>query len=469
MKVTAVITSLTFRYMARYTLALSTTVFVLLAAMYAYFSYNYLGDLSDSIIEELETLEVIYRGQSMPGVRQYIDDQLGQQQTDRFSYLVTDAQSRKVAGDLPLGSSYKEFSGGWLGFELALSNWGETVDVDFLARPADLGDGYRAIVAHSSEASSRHVKTVFRTLFIAMLATIVLGLAGGYFSAAKMLDGIESLNMDLARIVRTSPGERLDTSQRRGYVRQLAIGVNSVLAQMESLMQGVKLVSDNIAHDLRTPLTRMRNNLSQLTNDIDADQREYVDRIIQECDELLASFNGLLKISALESGALHTGDAEVDLVVLLNDVVELYEPVASEKQIHLQVDLPPTFPYPGDRDLLFQMAANLIDNSIKHTPDGGSISVALHTTGTEGCTLVFGDSGPGIPASDRKNVFRRFYRLESSRSEKPGHGLGLSLVQAIVQYHRGSVSLGSNNPGLRVKVDLPLAATPATSDPLQAA
>ncbi|MFT6289202.1 MAG: signal transduction histidine kinase [Alcanivorax sp.] len=464
MKMREVVTSLTFRYMARYTLGLSTTVFVLLAALYAYFSYDYFSDLSDSILGELETLEMIYRDQSLAGVDKYIDDQLSDQLAGRFSYLVTDAQSHKVAGDLPLAPRYQEFSGGWLGFELALSNWGETVDVDFLARPADLGDGYRAIVAHSYADTARQVSIVFQTLFRAMLATVLLGIAAGYVSAAKMLDRVESLNMDLTRIVRANPAERLDTSQRRGYVRQLAIGVNSVLAQMESLMQGVKLVSDNIAHDLRTPLTRMRNNLSQLAHNLDADKRREVDKIIDECDELLASFNGLLRISALESGALHTGNAEVDLVVLLQDVVELYEPVASEKNIGLKLHLPPTFPYAGDRDLLFQMAANIIDNAIKHTFEGGTISVALHDGGSESCTIVFGDSGPGIAASDRKNVFRRFYRIESSRSEQPGHGLGLSLVQAIAQYHRGSVSLSSNNPGLRVKVNLPVELTPGLND-----
>lgn len=460
MKIRQVLTSITFRYIARYVTALSFTVFVLLGALYGYFSYTYFSDLGDSILEELETLELVYRGQSLPGLQQYIDDQLTTPAVGRFSYLVTDADSNKVAGDLPLAPRYQEFTGGWLGFELALSNWGETVDVDFLARPADLGDGLQAIVAHGYADIAQQLAVVFETLFRAMLATVLLGVVGGFLSAAATLDRVERLNMDLNRIVRSNPAQRLDTVSRRGYVRQLAVGMNNMLAQMESLMDGVKQVSDNIAHDLRTPLTRMRNNLSQLQHKLDDEGRLEVERIIEECDELLASFNALLRISALETGALAAADAELDLAMLLRDVAELYEPLALDKHIDLQLDIPAQYTVCGDRDLLFQMAANIVDNAIKYAPQDTAVTVALLPLAEGACNVVVGDAGPGIAPQDRKNVFRRFYRLESSRGKQPGHGLGLSLVQAIVQHHGGTVELDSNNPGLRVRVTLPGSFTP---------
>jgi signal transduction histidine kinase len=146
------------------------------------------------------------------------------------------------------------------------------------------------------------------------------------------------------------------------------------------------------------------------------------------------------------------------LSTLLRDVVELYEPLAHEQGIELVLDAPQDQVCKGEIDLLFQMFANVLDNAIKYTPQQGTIRVQLRpvvTNDGHGHSVVISDSGPGIPANERKNVFRRFYRVESSRSEQPGHGLGLSLVQAIAQYHYGSVELGSNNPGLQVTVKLP--------------
>ena len=181
-----------------------------------------------------------------------------------------------------------------------------------------------------------------------------------------------------------------------------------------------------------------------------------LERIIGECDELLSSFNALLRISTLESGSRLAGGQEVELRALLEDVVELYEPLAQDQGIALALDAPDPQVCRGEVDLLFQMFANVLDNAIKYTPVDGVIKVKLCTwIDGAGHNVVVSDSGPGIPAVERKNVFRRFYRVESSRGEQPGHGLGLSLVQAIAQYHNGRVELGSNNPGLQVRIKLP--------------
>jgi signal transduction histidine kinase len=451
-----VVNSLTFRYIVKYVTALSATVFLLQGVFYLYFSYTSFRDLGGSVVEELETLDLVYRGQGIAGVNQYIDDQKASPSVNRFYYLVTDKSGAKISGDLPTSPSYREFDDGWLGFEMALQNWGESIDVDFLARPIDLGDGYQVMVASDYADIVERGELVFRTLFRVMIATLILGIAGGFFSAARALDQVEVLNREISRIIRGGPGQRLNVEGETGYVRALALVMNQMLEQMESLMQGVRKVSDNIAHDLRTPLTRMRNNLSQLRDrpaDIDAAQ---LDKIIQECDELLSSFNALLRISALESGSRLAGGSDVELSGLLRDVVELYEPLAHDQGIELELDAPRPQVCKGEADLLFQMFANVLDNAIKYTPPQGRIRVQLRTgVNGAGHSVVIADSGPGIPAVERKNVFRRFYRVESSRTKQAGHGLGLSLVQAIAQYHHGKVDLGSNNPGLQVRVKLP--------------
>jgi signal transduction histidine kinase len=454
-----VASSLTFRYIAKYVTVLSATVFLLQVAFYVVFSYTSFRELGESVLEELQSLQLVYRGQGMDGVDTYIADQMASPSVNRFYYLVTDETGKKVAGDLPSAPRYREFDDGWLGFEMALQNWGESVEVEFLAHPMALGGGYTAIVARDYADIVERAALVFRTLVRVMIATLILGIVGGFFSAARALDRVEILNRDISRIIRGGPGQRLQVEGEKGYIRALAMVMNQMLEQMETLMQGVRKVSDNIAHDLRTPLTRMRNELSQLQGRLSDGERGDLERIIDDCDDLLSSFNAVLRISALESGSRLAGGSDVELSALLRDVVELYEPLALERDIELELDVQQPQVCRGEVDLLFQMFANLLDNAIKYTPSEGRIRVQLRpgvaSENGGGHSVVISDSGPGIPTVERKNVFRRFYRVESSRTEHPGHGLGLSLVQAIAQYHYGTVELGSNNPGLQVRVKLP--------------
>ena len=459
MKVREVLSSLTFRGTAKYVTALSATVFILLGFFYLYFSYTSFRALGESVLSELETLELIYQGQALNGVNQYIDDQLASSSIHRFYYLVTDMEGIKVAGDLPAHPSYREFDDGWLGFELALQNWGQSIDVEFIARPMLLGDSYQVMVARDYADIVERAELVFQTLFRFLIATLILGITGGFFSAARTLGRVERLNHDISRIIRGGAGERLQVEEEKGYIRILAMVMNQMLEQMETLMQGVRRVSDNIAHDLRTPLTRMRNDLSQLRDRSGQEEGGQLERIIDECDELLSSFNALLRISTLESGSRLAGGSDVDLRDLLTDVVELYEPLAQERDIELQLHAPQPQVCNGEVDLLFQMFANVLDNAIKYTKPHGHIRVKMTmkpaADGGSRHSIIISDSGPGIAFLERNNVFQRFYRVEASRGEHPGHGLGLSLVQAIVQYHYGAVELGNNHPGLQVRIELP--------------
>ena len=285
-----------------------------------------------------------------------------------------------------------------------------------------------------------------------MIATVVLGILGGFFAAASTLRRIEDINVGISDIVHGDLSQRIPLGDAAGNMRKLIENFNNMLDQTESLMQGVRTVSDNIAHDLRTPLTRMRNNLSQLQQQSSGDG-DKVQQLIEECDGILATFNALLRIAQLEAGNRLSDFTHLQLAPLVADVVDLYEPLATDKGLVLRNWCEPV-EYDGDRDLIFQMLVNLIDNAVKYTPAGGEISVTLRSL-EDGMPLVgVVDTGPGVPLADRENIFRRFFRLESARSEQPGSGLGLSLVQAVVKLHRGKIELSNNRPGLRVEITL---------------
>ncbi len=214
-------------------------------------------------------------------------------------------------------------------------------------------------------------------------------------------------------------------------------------------MEDVRRVSDNIAHDLKTPLSRLRQRLELVKlQGMDSDQPgENVEQALAEADGLLATFNALLRIARLESEGRRAGFTDVDLGALVGDVAELYEPLAEDKQQRLLTTVTPNVRVHGDRDLLFQAIANLIDNAIKYTPAGGRIELSLQSDAA-GARIAVADSGPGIPAYTREKVFQRFFRLDASRTT-PGSGLGLSLVAVVAKLHQVKVSLEDNRPGLR--------------------
>jgi signal transduction histidine kinase len=230
----------------------------------------------------------------------------------------------------------------------------------------------------------------------------------------------------------------------------LAQVLNGFLARVESLMDGIREVSNNIAHDLRTPLTHLRNQIEELKSQTvtDAD----IDALLVESDQILAIFHSLLRIANIEKSRRHQAFEDVNLSALLQDVAELYEPVAEEKNICLILQREGRHIIKGDKHLLFQLFANVLGNAIKFSPPDSEVSVKIDTD-KSGVSVFIDDHGPGISTSEKEAVFRRFYRGDASRSTE-GSGLGLSLVKAIVDLHQGNIVLEDNNPGLRVQVTL---------------
>ncbi len=373
-----VLTSFTFRYMLLYVVGLSAAVFLVMAFIYGIFSYNYFQDLQESIADELESLTVIYAGQGVGGVEQYFDDQGVQENRLRFHYLLADHTFGKVAGTLDSWPEYREFGDGWVSFGLDTTELGfANENLEFLARTRALGNGFHILAALRYSDVLADSRLVLATLLRTMLATVILGVLGGYLAAAYTLRRIAAINAGVDDIVHGDLSQRIPLGDAVGNMRVLVENFNQMLDQTESLMQGVRTVSDNIAHDLRTPLTRMRNSLSLLQEESEAESAR-VQPLIDECDAILSTFNALLRIAQLEAGNRLSTFAPLRLEELVADVTELYEPLAQARHIALHVHTE-VVPVDGDRDLLFQMMANLLDNAVKYTPEGGKISVVLRS------------------------------------------------------------------------------------------
>ena len=245
---------------------------------------------------------------------------------------------------------------------------------------------------------------------------------------------------------------RIGIDARWDDLSAMATVLNALFGQVEDLVQGIRRVSDNIAHDLRTPLTRLLNNLEEMREAASDDTtRDRCEILIEEATRLIGTFNALLRITGIETGRQKQNFSQLDLQQIVRDVVALYEPLAEEKHITLALDAASVL-CTGDRDMLFQALANIVDNAIKFTPQGGRVEIALLQN--EGrAILTIRDTGPGIAAVDKTKVFDRFYRADASRSTG-GNGLGLALVAAVVGLHGGSIALHDSDPGLLVKITL---------------
>jgi hypothetical protein len=292
---------------------------------------------------------------------------------------------------------------------------------------------------------------------------IVLGIAGGLFVTRRVLRRVDAMTETTRSIMGGDLGERLPVAGTGDELDRLAENLNIMLERIEALMSGLKEVSDNIAHDLKTPLTRLRNRAEQAlrTAKTEPEYRTALDAIIEESDGLIATFNALLMIARAESGQARDNMTEFDAAEIAHDICELYEPLAEEKGIALKVEAEAPAPLKGNRELVSQALANLVDNAIKYTEPGGAavngaapeIVVRALNDGDR-IMLTVADHGPGIPEGDRARAVERFVRLEQSRSQ-PGSGLGLSLAAAVARLHGGELILADNEPGLKSIIALP--------------
>lgn len=318
-----------------------------------------------------------------------------------------------------------------------------------------LPDNYQLLVATDMSEQRALLNKVFNSMLLAILVIFTLAGIGGYLMGYGVLRRIDSVRQTAGEIMDGDLSQRMSVTKRNDEFDRLSIVLNSMLRKIEQLMQAKREVTDNLAHDLRNPLNRLRNRLesNQFRNPNSADFQQLNQDAIQDVDDLIKTFNALLGIAQAESGVQRDDWQQVDLTHLIADLGELYEVVAEEKDITFAHHAAPKLQLFGNRQLLAQALTNLLDNAVKYTPEHGHIELSAAPS-EGGIQININDSGIGIPADKYEEVFERFVRLDNARSS-PGNGLGLSLVKAVVDMHEGDITLADNKPGLRLSLNFP--------------
>jgi signal transduction histidine kinase len=431
-----------------YMVVFSTSVLLLLGYIY-WSTAGYMVRQTDATTEaEVVGLAERYDHTGLVGLTALISERMARDPRSPVVYLLTDPNFQPLLGNLPRWPKGTEPKSGWLSFRLEDNRLSDGKGHAARARIFKLRGGFNLLVGRDVHELENIQQLIVTTLAWGLAITVVLALLGGTMISRGFLRRIESINDTCREIIYGDLSRRIPVRSSDDDFDQVAGNLNNMLDQIESLMAGVRQVSDNIAHDLRTPLARLRNRLETLREQVTEDgPGELLDLAVAEADGLLVTFKALLRIGQIESGSRRAEFGKIDLAALLRDVTELYEPLADQKGQRIELKLSAAEPIRGDRDQLFQAFANLLDNAIKYTPDKGRIQVTL-----ENLQVSVADNGPGIPAEARDKVFQRFFRLEHCRST-PGNGLGLSLVAAVGSLHSARIRLEDNAPGLRVIID----------------
>lgn len=373
-------------------------------------------------------------------------------------YFLTDPSGTKIAGNLNRMPPELEESpqGGVFSYKPPPSARSPTERLA-VAIPVDVAGGNKLIVGRDIEEQRQFADAMKRTFLIGFGTLSLLGLVGGLAISRFTLNRLEQITSTSRSIMAGDMSRRVPVDGSGGELDALAQNLNEMLDRIEGLMSGLREVSDNIAHDLKTPINRLRNSAEAALRDSrgEAAYREGLERTIEKADDLIKTFNALLLIARLEAGPLEESLEKFDLGAVVDDVAELYMPAAEEDGFELTVETEKGVTVMANRQLIGQAVANLIDNAIKYSrvsSANGVIRVAAGRLG-DAAVISVADNGPGILAPDRKRVVKRFVRLEESRT-KPGTGLGLSLVAAVARLHHGDLQLHDNHPGLKVELHL---------------
>jgi signal transduction histidine kinase len=456
----------------RLTLAYLFLFALFAASLLGYFAWNTRRLITEQITTTVnaETGEIsdIYERRGLFGLVRTIENRALRPGANL--YLATTPAGRAIAGNVGSLAPGVMATSGWSETAYRRLDEQDNTDHRALVHVTELGNGFRLLIGRDLEERRRLFGIVAKAAQWSLLVVIVLGLGGGIFVARRVLRRIDAMTGTAQRIMAGDLSGRLPVGRSGDELDRLAENLNAMLERIEALMMGLKEVSDNIAHDLKTPLTRLRNRAEEALakSGSEAEYRSALERTIEESDGLIRTFNALLMIARAESGQARGNMDDFDAADVANGIQELYEPLAEDDGMTLRVKTEST-PLHGNRELISQALANLVENAIKYgkplpavqplsasavaAAKSKEILIEARRDGDQ-VLLSVTDHGPGIPETDRKHAVERFVRLEASRTQ-PGSGLGLSLASAVATLHGGELRLGDAHPGLSATLALP--------------
>lgn len=441
-----------FRYAAIFTALFAGSMVVLIAIVYVILDHSFKANLLREVDDDLTSVHTSYvtakPGRALHEAKEIIDDRL--LAPDIVDVFLLQRGPEKIAGNLPpMAARLGVFS-----MPLPADSRAEVSGRNqiVLGRGMMLSDQVYVFVGRDLQQVNRAEEGVIYAFGVVLIVSLMLASVSGLLLGRTFLRRVDAITRTCSGIIAGKLSERIPIAGNDTEFERLGTAINTMLDRIQGLMESLRQVSTDIAHDLRTPLTHLRHRLERARNGA-ATPQEYamaVDGAVDECDKLLGVFTALLRIAQIEAGARRAEFRDINLQQLVEHARDIYGPVMDDNGHLFRVNIGAASNPRGDAQLLLQLISNLLDNAITHTPRGTEIVLSCGRFNGRPC-LVIADNGPGIPQSDRQNVLRRFYRCEQSRT-KSGSGLGLSLVSAICDLHDASLTLADNNPGLRVEV-----------------
>ena len=449
---------------------------LILVAFIYWSSIEYIyKQLDHHIRYDMENIQNLYQNEGKDKLIDSITERLKQQSYDSVYLLYDIKLQKKLAGNL--SSIPKTLDNGWHMVALdkiSTSSHHKTHSARILITPLST----QLILINGLDMQSAHQQEhiIINNMSLGIVIIFILGLMGGFIVSINTIKKISLINTTMQKVGDGHINLRLPIDGSDDEFDLLAKNFNQMLARIQILMDKMQNISNNIAHDLRIPLTRIRNRLESIQQQIESKSETYnkqnndnsalsdVEQNIEDTDNLLATFETILNINKFESGVQKLNIQSLSSKKLLSDLIDYNEPMASDKSIEISAEQLEDHIFPGDQNMLFLALANLLNNAIKYTPNKGVISVSSRLTSracknqqveTEYLEIVIADNGLGISEQDKSRVFELFYRCEKSRS-LPGNGLGLTLVSAVINLHKGMIELDDNQPGLKVSIYLPL-------------
>lgn len=450
-RLTRILRSASFRLPLLYAVLFILSAAVLFVSVYWTATAAMQNDMASVLRSEAYQLAEVHRRSGLAGLAEQITRRINFRTKGPIFYLLQAPSRRVVVGNLPgmppvngavdfePQADQPEIETDRSGERAKLTGFGLT-----------LPDGSFLLVAQDANRLSDMQRAIVRAFVWSSGLTLLLAIAGGALLGTNFLRRIDTITRTSRAIMEGDLSARIPVRGTHDEIDQLVASLNAMLARIQQLMDGLRQVSSDIAHDLRTPLGRLRQQLEDAREraTTTADYSAATDAAIEEADRLLETFSALLRIAQVEAGTQKSAFAPFDISALLKSLGETYEPVAEDSDRALDIKVEDGAMLTGDRQLIAQLISNLLENALRHTPEGTRVSLGLRRQG-DGFEIEVADNGPGIPASEHDKVFDRFYRLDRSRSTS-GSGLGLAMVKAIAGLHGLTIRLEDAKPGLRV-------------------